>query len=164
MRVWFRSSHKLLYFMPAEPVLSGQHVLRGGNHSLWVTTWRIILCRHHNIFINNLKLVQYGYGLVRFWKNIFMIDTALTLASNTWSVKLSEGLLWKSRRSMLSPLANVKSRDRVLRPRKRAKQSWDSSSALSFLFLSHDDISVIQSEGFCFQYLWKPRILPVSRS
>ena len=26
-------------------------------------------------------------------KNIFMIDTALTLASNTWSVKLREGLL-----------------------------------------------------------------------
>ena len=54
-------------------------------------------------------------------KNIFMIDTALTLASNTWSVKLSEGLLWKSMRSMLSPLASVKSRHRVYTAKEACK-------------------------------------------
>ena len=68
------------------------------------------LFRHHNIFINILKLVQYGYGLIRFGKNIF-IRYRSYVSQRYLSARLNQGLLRKSTRSMLSLLVSVKSRD-----------------------------------------------------
>ena len=130
------------------PFPRGWPLNTGLTHTLVSQKLDAQLFRHHNIFINILKLVQYGYGLIRFGKNIFIIYRSY-VSQRYLSARLNQGLLRKSTRSMLSPLATV-----PVRLRKRSK----------FVFL-RNILSIPQSrwqlEGFCFQYPWEPSIVPV---
>ena len=147
---------------PAEPLLSGQPILSCGHPTIpvgdrLIQVWPIHLSRHHNIFINILQLVQYGYGLIRLKKNIFIIDIALTFTSDTWVWGLTK-VFCENLRGPRWVLWRVERAAKVyIRLRKRAKFAF-------FRNILSLPQSWWQLEGFCFQYPWKPSIIPVSCS